>query len=525
MSKMHFSKERIDNADGTWSLAYQVEIPAHQLKFEDLHPMSSYIRQQDIARMHFARAMMSGEANPHIMTWTAMQTDRRAEHLFPGLDYALDGENIISANSLVTCILRKLLSQGWLQLHEYVGDTYEWKAEVPDDDESWQARAKAMTSWLEESIELDLYPNIERGSYKPRLFHNFDARRKFVRIGRCDFVRHFVQNHERAAAFNTSHFLHEHDDLISHHSGYGDAIGLMVTENTILRPAIYRRGCLLFDGERWRIQSMSLADIVLVLPGDISLRADDAGDYQFHLNPLSEQPIAIYTRAARLAENSRPLDLTPASVSRSEYTIINRQIVSWKRDGGLQIPQNGFVLSLHDDSIPELAREKIVQDAWVEYEFADEARQIAAGIQAGPILLQNGSIVVEQAPKQEEFWASRVVDGEHVVGITPVNMSLSDPGERKARAALGIRADGDLVLVAIDGCDPAAKTEYDSAGASLLELAEYLRAKGAVDALNLSGEGSAHLFIHSGLANRPSDRRGQPGIIYERMLPSIGIVS
>ena len=230
MSKMHFSKERVDNADGSWSLAYQVEIPAHQLKFEDLHPMSSYIRQQEIARMHFARAMMRGEANPHIMTWTAMQTDRRAEHLFPGLDYALDGENIISANSLVTCILRKLLSQGWLQLHEYVGDTYEWKAEVPDDDESWQARAKAMTSWLEESIQLDLYPNIERGSYKPRLFHNFDARRNFVRIGRCDFVRHFVQNHERAAAFNTSHFLHEHDDLVSHHSGYGDAIGLMVSE-------------------------------------------------------------------------------------------------------------------------------------------------------------------------------------------------------------------------------------------------------------------------------------------------------
>ena len=121
--------------------------------------------------------------------------------------------------------------------------------------------------WLEESIQLDLYPNIERGSYEPRVFHPFDVRHNFVRIGRCDFVRHFVQNHERQAAFNTSHFLHEPDDLISYHSGYGDAIGLMLAEGTILRPPIYRRGALLYDGDAWRIKTVGLDDIELVLPG------------------------------------------------------------------------------------------------------------------------------------------------------------------------------------------------------------------------------------------------------------------
>ena len=35
------------------------------------------------------------------------------------------------------------------------------------------ARAKAVLGWLEESIQLDLYPNIERGSYRAAHFPPF----------------------------------------------------------------------------------------------------------------------------------------------------------------------------------------------------------------------------------------------------------------------------------------------------------------------------------------------------------------
>ena len=206
--------------------------------------------------MHYARARARVEERPQILTWTAMQTDRRASQLFPNLSYATDeGEEIISANSYITYVLRKLLTEGWLQLHEYISDTYEWKVELPPAPGEWRERADAIVRWLEETIQLDLYPNIERGSYQPRLFSPFDAHRNFARIGRCDFVRHFIQNHDRKAVFNTSHFLHEHDDLISCHSGYGDAVGLMATANTILRPPLYRRGALLKDGEGWHIET------------------------------------------------------------------------------------------------------------------------------------------------------------------------------------------------------------------------------------------------------------------------------
>lgn len=520
MGEISYQKEWRPVGDGLYSAVHRVEIPAERLRFEDLHPMSSYVRQQDIARMHYARARARGEDSPHILTWTAMQTDRRAEQMFPDLSYeADDGEQLISANSFITCVLRKLLTEGWLQLHEYISDTYEWRVDIPTAQGAWRTRAEAILRWLEESIQLDLYPNIERGSYQPRVFRPFDARHNFVRIGRCDFIRHFVQNHERQVVFNTSHFLHEHDDLISHHSGYGDAVGLMVAENTILRPPVYRRGALLSDGSGWRIDTCSLEDIRLLLPTDISLSACTSGGYRFQVNPREPGDIALYTRANGLEAGGPPLDRTPIAPQRIEFVLVNRQVLSWKRGGALRIPQNGFVLSLRDGALPAGAAESLIEDSWVEYEFADENSRLQSAIQAGPILLRDGASALAQATTEEEFWPSR----DETIGVSPVHIDLDGALQRKARTAVAIMPDGDLLLVVVDGCNPSFRTERDSHGATLEEVTEILREAGAVDALNLSGEGSSHLFIAGGLASLPSDRRGQRGVFYERMLPSIGI--
>ena len=521
MPELAYRRERIQLDDGAFSTMHRLDIPSDQLKFEDLHPMSSYIRQQDIARMHYARAQARGESSPQILTWTAMQTDRRASQLFPELSAKTeDGEHIISANSFITYVLRKLLASGWLQLHEYIGDTYEWQADILADEAEWRARAAAVLRWLEDAIQLDLYPNIERGSYEPRIFRPFTVARNFVRIGRCDFIRHFAQNHARQAVFNTSHFLHEHDDLISHHSGYGDALGLMVAENTILRPPLYRRGALLYDGESWRIEPIGLDAITLTLPGDITLSAHAEAKYRFELNPPQPAPIALYTRAAGLLPNKRPLQRTPRASERTEYVLVNRQIVSWKRGGGLRIPQNGFVLSLADGALPDGVSEQIISDAWVEYDFAESMQPVMSGVQAGPILLQAGEPALDGAANKEDFCASR----DDQPGISPVRTDATVSDERKARLALGIKDDGDLLLLLVDGCEAVARTRYDSAGASLAEMAGLMRQAGAQAALNLSGEGSCHLFVQGGLANTPSDRRGHIGVVFERMLPSIGIV-
>ena len=526
MSDVQFNKQRVEYDDGKWAIRYTVDIPANNLKFEDLHPKNSYVRQQDIARMHYARAIVRGEDNPHILTWTAMQTDRRASQLFPNLHYTTDdGEQLLSANSFITYVLRKLLSEGWLTLYEYISDTYEWRTEIPRQHTAWQAKADAIIKWLEESIQLDLYPNAEKGTYQPRVFKSFNIYQNFVRIGRCDFIRNFVQSLEREAVFNTSHFLHEHDDLISYHSGYGDAVGLMVAEKTILRPPIYNRGCILYDGDRWTIETIGMQDITIIMPDDIYLTPDDSGAYQFYLNPSESHPIIVYTRAGSIHRHGQPLDRTPLEKDRIELVIVNRQVVSWKQGGGLRIPQNGFVLSVAKDALPQQIIDNIRNDAWVEYTFANPRRVVRYGVQAGPILLKNSENVIRQAFEQEDFWASRIIDNKPVIGISPVNMNLSADIGRKARTALGIKADGSLVLVVVDGCESDYQTQLDSAGATLEELTQFLKQHGARDALNLSGAGSTHLFVHGGLYNVPSERRGQYGIVYERMLPAIGVIS
>ena len=77
------------------------------------------------------------------------------------------------------------------------------------------------------------------------------------------------------------------------------------------------------------------------------------------------------------------------------------------------------------------------------------------------------------------------------------------------RTAVGITAGGGLLFVTVDGRQPG-----HSAGTTLRETAELLRALGAVDALNLDGGGSTTMVVRGpagrvAVANRPSDAEGE----------------
>jgi hypothetical protein len=77
------------------------------------------------------------------------------------------------------------------------------------------------------------------------------------------------------------------------------------------------------------------------------------------------------------------------------------------------------------------------------------------------------------------------------------------------RTAVGITADGRVLLVTIDGRQPGHST-----GTTLRETAELLQALGAVDALNLDGGGSTTMVLRApggrpAVVNRPSDATGE----------------
>jgi len=89
-----------------------------------------------------------------------------------------------------------------------------------------------------------------------------------------------------------------------------------------------------------------------------------------------------------------------------------------------------------------------------------------------------------------------------------------DPGflyrfglRRNPRTLAGVRPDGRLLLVTVDGRAPG-----HSVGASFAESAALLRALGARDAVNLDGGGSTAMTVGSTLLTRPSDATGERAI-------------
>jgi hypothetical protein len=72
--------------------------------------------------------------------------------------------------------------------------------------------------------------------------------------------------------------------------------------------------------------------------------------------------------------------------------------------------------------------------------------------------------------------------------------------QRHPRTAVGIRADGRLLLVVVDGRQPG----Y-SVGMTLVELANLMKYLGAVTAMNLDGGGSSTMVVKGSVKNRPSD--------------------
>jgi exopolysaccharide biosynthesis protein len=94
-------------------------------------------------------------------------------------------------------------------------------------------------------------------------------------------------------------------------------------------------------------------------------------------------------------------------------------------------------------------------------------------IGGGPILVADGRLCVNSGP---ERFRSDITYGAH------------------PRSAVGIAANGDIILLAVQG-----------PGLTLTELAAVLLKLGAKDAMNLDGGGSTTLVVKGKVLNNPAD--------------------
>jgi hypothetical protein len=123
---------------------------------------------------------------------------------------------------------------------------------------------------------------------------------------------------------------------------------------------------------------------------------------------------------------------------------------------------------------------------------AAPSRPLGDLVQAGPLLVADGTIVFDAAADHEGFSAGA---GQFDSDITE---------GRYPRAALGVSSES-LVTLACDG----RRSNVDG-GLSLLELAHALVELGAESAINLDGGGSTTLVHRGHLLNRPYSTQDQP---------------
>ena len=167
-----------------------------------------------------------------------------------------------------------------------------------------------------------------------------------------------------------------------------------------------------------------------------------------------------------------------------EVKIVNNRVTAVSTAGNMAITPGSVVISGHGASAVALAQLKVGDKVNISETLgrsaADAADTVVSG---GPLLVEHGRL---QVRVEEERIAADIAKG------------------RAPRTALGIKKDGTLLMLVVDG------RSNNSAGLTLTELATYLLRLGAREAVNFDGGGSSVLAINGQVVNRPSDGKERP---------------
>ena len=167
-----------------------------------------------------------------------------------------------------------------------------------------------------------------------------------------------------------------------------------------------------------------------------------------------------------------------------EVKLVNNRVTAVSTAGNMAITPGSVIISGHGASAAALAQlrigDRVILSETLGSATADAADTVVSG---GPLLVEHGRAHVRVA---EEKIAADIAKG------------------RAPRTALGIKKDGTLLLVVVDG------RNNNSAGLTLAELATYMLRLGAREAVNFDGGGSSVMAINGLVVNKPSDGKERP---------------
>jgi len=305
------------------------------------------------------------------------------------------------------------------------------------------------------------------------------------------------------AGINGGFFANFPEELSSH-TVFNDPVGLLVIDGRVRCPPSFRRGTFVVSkGGSVSIETTDIHSLDFVLGGKSFSSAEprrSQQSIQFGLNRASHEDATVYSSA--FGSNSPRGQVV-------DFVISGDLVVEVKRNGGAQIPQNGFVLQIADSKLSNeilgnLHAARVADRLQFELHSDHAADGAVQAIAAGPVLVRDGAALKPDhlLPDlaDEEFQRGRLVP-------TRLNLAVDDVKTRAPRSAIGLTRDRHILLVTVDD-DRKINSPSDqrcSVGATLSELAGMMKELDCSQALNLDGGGSSTLWMGGEIKNTPSD--------------------
>jgi len=292
---------------------------------------------------------------------------------------------------------------------------------------------------------------------------------------------------EIVGAETTSSLAARHGALAAVNSGYfrttgtyrGEPSGVLAIKNKILSEPFGRRSALAISNADGRTR-MAIAHIDF--KAEIKVGRGQTRAVSGFNRPRAENELIIFTPEFHRTTLTKPDGL--------EIIVRRGRIVTVRDGAGSQIiPRNGYVLSA-SGAARQWAQAHLRRGARVELKsqvISDPPLPFTADfiIGGGPRLVENGQFAAAEA---ETF-------------------NADFRRQRHPRTAIGIRRDGRLVLLTVDGRQP-----KKSVGMTIEELASLMIEFECREALNLDGGGSTTMVISNKVVNNPSDQAGERAV-------------
>jgi hypothetical protein len=261
------------------------------------------------------------------------------------------------------------------------------------------------------------------------------------------------------------------------------------------------RSALTLGAERPRVTALRFGGAVTV------------GDETRLLDGVNRRPGVVPACGGRGGD--QPTELPDAAATCTDPS----ELVLFTEDWGRRASAAGSYLHVREGAVTALGRRAIPADGSVLAGTGAAARYLRRTAAVGTGVEQDLELDGPRGPLSGGPLAGIVGGGPRLLARGRIRVRAAAEGfaplsapwfygsfvaGRHPRTLAGVRSDGTLLLVTVDGRRPGW-----SAGVTLLEAARLMQALGARDALNLDGGGSSAMTVRGRVVSRPSDPSGE----------------